>query len=270
MTSFSKRNNYASQEAPITIREDAPHGLREFVVQTLYALNYQPSTLRRVFCRVLRRSPDDSNWSEFPNIDHEVRQLINECDWFKVYDLIEASYQQLERKQEFANEINDYFKETGIGWKLENGLIVFRGDEAFETDLRKAVAVMTESNLQTARNEIFEAIKDLSRKPNPDITGAIQHSVASLECVAREVTGASSLTLGALIGRNRDVVPPPLDKAVESIWGYSSEQGRHLREGREPGFEEAELLVGLSASLGTYLARKSKALKAIGKADSDF
>jgi len=88
--------------------------------------------------------------------------------------------------------------------------------------------------------------------------------------VAREVTGARSLTLGALIGRNRDVIPPPLDKAVESIWGYSSEQGRHLREGREPGFEEAELLVGLSASLGTYLARKSKFLKDSSKADGDF
>lgn len=270
MTSFSKRNNYASQEAPITLREDAPRGLREFVVQTLYALNFPPSTVRKVFCRVLRKSPDDSNWGEYPNIDRENRELIEECEWFRVYDLIEASYQQLDRKQEFAIEINDYFKETGIGWKLENGLIVFRGDEAFETDIKKAVTVMAESNLQTAKTEIFEAIKYLSRKPNPDITGAIQHSVASLECVAREVTGASSLTLGALISRNRDVVPSPLDKAIESIWGYSSEQGRHLREGREPGFEEAELLVGLSASLGTYLARKSKSLNDSNLPNSDF
>jgi|GEM_PF-867505 len=119
MTSFSKRNNYASQESPIVVREDAPRGLREFIVQTLYALNHPPSTVRKVFCRVLRKSPNDSNWGEYPNIDRENRELIEECEWFRVYDLIEASYQQLDRKQEFAIEVNDYFKENGIGWKLE-------------------------------------------------------------------------------------------------------------------------------------------------------
>ncbi|HTK22516.1 MAG TPA: hypothetical protein VL442_23520 [Mucilaginibacter sp.] len=262
MQMFSKRNNYASQEAEIITREEAPRGLREFIVQTLYALHCQPSTLRRIFCRVLRKAPDDSNWSEFPNIDSEVRLIIEECEWFKVYDLIEAIYEQIDRRQDFASEINDYFRETGIGWKLENGEIRFRGSEAFEVDLKKAEQIMAQNNLSTARNEISEAIRDLSRKPNPDITGAVQHSVASVECVAREITGATNLTLGELIKKHRAIVPPPLDKVVEQIWGYSSEQGRHLREGREPGFDEAELLVGLSASLGAYLAKKSKKLNA--------
>lgn len=267
MATFSKRNNYASAEVPITTREEAPQGLREFIVQTLYAYKYEPSTLRRIFCRVLRKAPDTDNWSEYPNIDGEVQSLIQDCDWFKVYDIIESVYDQINHRQEFESEINDYFKEMGIGWKLEGGQVTFRGDEAFETDVRKAETVLAESNLLTARNEIREAIKDLSRKPNPDITGAVQHGVASLECVAREVTGARKLTLGELISKHREIIPPPLDKVIGQIWGFSSEQGRHLKEGQEPGFEEAELMVGLSASISTYLARKANALQSAERGD---
>ena len=32
MDTFSKRNNYSVQQKAITIREDAPHGLREFIM----------------------------------------------------------------------------------------------------------------------------------------------------------------------------------------------------------------------------------------------
>lgn len=261
MNNFSKRNNYSAPLKPITIRESAPSGLREFLIQTFYALGYSPSLLRKIICRVLRKSPDPGNWGEYPNIDQENQQLLEECDWFKVYDIIEAVHSQIERREDFQNEVNDYFNESGIGWKLENGEVVFRGEEEFENLLDNAEGAMAESNLDTARNEIKESIKDLSRKPNPDRTGAIQHGLASLECVAREVTGNKTATLGAVISKDRSIIPAPLDKAIESIWQFSSEQGRHLREGREPDFEEAELLVGLSASIGTYLARKSSALK---------
>ena len=56
---------------------------------------------------------------------------------------------------------------------------------------------------------------DLSRRPNPDITGAIQHAMAALECIARTVCGDGSSTLGALLKRNPDLIPKPLNEAVE-------------------------------------------------------
>ena len=43
-------------------------------------------------------------------------------------------------------------------------------------------------------NEIHEALKDISRRPTPDRTGAIQHSIAAMECTAREVAGEPNLT----------------------------------------------------------------------------
>ena len=264
---FSKRFGYSTQEKEIAIREDAPQGLREFIIQILYEYGYQPSQLRQTICRTLRQAPDKNNWSEYPNIDYEVRYLIENCEWFQVYDVIEAFYSKIEEKQAFADEINDYFKTNGIGWKLENGQIIFRGDEIFETNLQKAEKTLDLAVLQTAKNEIKEAIKDISKRPNPDITGAVQHSIACLECVVREVTGDKKLTLGELIKKNREIVPAPLDIVIEKMWGFSSEQGRHLQEGKEPAFDEVELLVGLSASISTYLARKSPKFKETGTND---
>jgi hypothetical protein len=48
----------------------------------------------------------------------------------------------------------------------------------------------------------------------------------------------------------------PLDTAVSQVWGYASNEARHVEEGREPEREEAELVVGLAAVVATYLTKK--------------
>ena len=117
------------------------------------------------------------------------------------------------------------------------------------------------AKLPTVKNEIKEALTDLSRRPNPDITGAIQHSLASLECVCRVVSGDPKATLGDLIRRNPDIIPRPLDQAIEKIWGYASEQGRHLKEGKIPAYEEAELIVEITIAISIYLGKRLIAKK---------
>ena len=265
MERFSKREGYAGNEAEIVIREDAPNSLRSYIVQTLYALGFTPKQIRPLICQVLRVAPDENNWTEYPNIDTEIRELVLYCDWYKVYDIIEALSQILPplKRVDFSSEINDFFLENGIGWKLENGKVIFRGDNQFENKLKEAKAIVIQYGYGTAKHEISEAINDLSKKPNPDKTGAIQHSLACLECIAREVIGNRKQTLGELIKQNRAVVPSPLDIVIEKIWGFSSEQGRHLREGGEPDFDEVELLVGLSLSLSAYLAKKKGKINGI-------
>ena len=77
--------------------------------------------------------------------------------------------------------------------------------------------------------------------------------MAALECTARDLTGDKNATLGKIIDRNPDLFPKPLDQAVDKLWGYASENGRHLREDGAPGFAEAELIVNTSAALCGYL-----------------
>jgi len=266
---FSTRHGFEPDDAEITVRKDAPPELRTAVVSIAYEAGLRPNSLRPIVCRVLRVREDPSNWSEYPNVDGEVHDLLDACEWFEVYNTIEAINENLARtgrfsrgssdsrspEDYFAEEINSYFRKKGIGWQLENGEVLVRGSEDFEKGLQAAEQLLEESDRTTAANELVEARHDLSRRPRPDITGAIQHALAALECVARDVSGMPKITLGELIKRNPDLVPPPLDKVITGIWGFASERGRHVREGRAPDMAEAELLVGIAASVVSYILR---------------
>jgi AbiJ N-terminal domain 4 len=268
---FSERHGYVPAEAEITIRDDAPHELRGVMIEIAYEAGLSPSPLRDIVCRILRTRPDPNNWSEYPNIAGEVEYLVDHCQWFEVYDIIEEIYQSLLRSEDhadekraeklsehFSRELNKYFIKSGIGWQLADGQLQVRGTESFEVAVHQAQETLQGSGRQTARREIHQALLDLSRRPEPDKTGAIQHAMAALECVAREVSGDPKLTLGEIIKRHAGLIPAPLDQAIERVWGYSSERGRHLREGREPDMDEAQLVVGLSATLVTYLSSKTQ------------
>ncbi len=262
MEPFSKRYGFTSvEEVEISVREDAPNDLRSFVVQLAYEHSFTPSSFRYLVCKVLKKSPDPSNWSDYPNVDNEVNELLLTCRWYKVYDIIERILNHLgansyrETYESFEVELNEYLVENGIGWKIVDGLVEYRGPESFESVIKSAQATEQASGHLTASKELHQAIGDLSRRPSPDPTGAIQHAMASLECVARELTGDQKSNLGDIMKRYGAMVPVPLDQAVIKAWGYASENGRHIREGREPSLHEAELIVGLCASIGSYLIK---------------
>lgn len=266
MTRFSERHGYQPDDAEVTVRLEAPDELRGVIVDLAYESGLGPHAMRSLVCRVLRSREDPNNWSAFPNVDGEVRGHLDSCEWFEVYDIVEAIYARLAESptgehggQEatyFEDEVNKYFRRRGIGWQLTEGRLETRGSESFEHTLAEARAELAESGRTTAANEIHQAISDLSRRLRPDITGAIQHALAALECVARDVSGDEKATLGAILSRNPGLVPPPLDSALEKLWGFASEQGRHLREGREPSHEEAELAVQVAAAVSRYLSKK--------------
>jgi len=253
---FSKRHGFKPAEKEITVRHSAPDELRFVIVDIAYKSGFRPKTLRPIVCSTLNKRPNQNNWSEFPNINDEIHELLDSCEWYQVYDVIENIYRVTSIPEKFEENINSYFKAEGIGWQLINGIIEVRGEEGFESAVKKASSVIKESDLITASNEIHEAILDLSRRPDPDITGAVQHAMAALECVARETCGDQRATLGDILKKYEGLIPKPLDTAIEKAWGYASEMGRHLREGRTPTFEEAELIVGVCASMSVYLLKK--------------
>ncbi|MGJ5818781.1 AbiJ-NTD4 domain-containing protein [Paludibaculum fermentans] len=258
---FSKRLGYTGSEAAITIREDAPEFLRYWISGWARKAGLSAQTMRSLTCELLRVVPDSNNWSD-GNVAMEVDSLLAKCPWYRVYDIIEAFSDCITRNcgrkpsAEFMESVNGYFREEGIGWKLENGAVVSRGDEEFESQTANAAEVLSGAGYSTATEELHQARADLSRRPTPDLTGAIQHAMAAMECVAREFCEEPQPTFGKLIQRHPYMLPPPLNQGVEKAWGYASEMGRHVREGRMPDREEAELVVGIAATVATYLTKK--------------
>jgi hypothetical protein len=257
---FSQRHGYGTADVEIAVREDAPADLRYAVAEIATAAGMQPGTIRGIVCRVLFTAPNRNNWSEYPNIWEEVLGLLDACEWFKVYDIAEALWRALEhdsdRQQLFQDELNRFFREKGIGWQLKDpDGIVFRGGEAFAAATREAAQVLQSSGRATAANEIHEALRDISRRPVPDRTGAIQHAIAALECTARDITGEATATLGTLLPKLS--LTKPLDTAVEKLWGFASERARHLREGRSAEAAEAELVVSVACAVCAFLANRA-------------
>ena len=260
---FSNRQGYEEATPVIKIREDAPFELRSVIVDIAYESGLRPSQLRQIVCKVLRVVADPDSWSDYPNIDQEVRRELNICEWYRIYDVIEEVQETLyelsdSNPDSFEKEINRYFQLRGIGWQLIDGRIEVRGSETFEFAVKGALNVLEDTERSTAHTELVEALGDLSRRPKADTTGAIQHAMAALECVARDITGNPKSTLGKIVKENPRLLPKPLDQAVEKAWGYASESGRHLREGDSPKFAEAEFIVNISGAICLYLVNKSR------------
>ena len=261
---FSKRHGYRPPAKEIRVREDAPENLRHFVLDAVKAMGFAPSDIRIWICSILHVRPDPSNWSEYPNVWGEVQDLVYGCDWFKFYDFVEEVYRRLSggtgenalaRPAQFQGELNEFFIDEGIGWQMVGGQIVTRGTETFESVVHEAAETLQASGRTTASGEIHEAFRDLSRRPKADLTGAVQHAMAALECVARDICNDERATLGEIIKRYPGTIPKPLDDAIAKAWGYASESARHIREGQAPGRREAELVVSLSAAVAIYLSR---------------
>ena len=126
----------------------------------------------------------------------------------------------------------------------------------FEYKDRKVADVLESKGLYTSSNEIRRAIVCLYTY-DPDAPGALKHARAALECVAREVTGYRRLMLKDILDQVPDMFPDPYVKEVVlKLWGYMSDKGVHRREGDDPTYDEAELVVGVSNALCLYLARK--------------
>ena len=255
---FSERHGYQEPEAEITVREGAPDVVRVAVDMLSKRAGLSRKDLRMVICEVLLRIPNPDNWSD-PNVDREVKYLIADCPWHKVYDIAERVYEAITLRgavadaAEFSNRLNQVFRENSIGWEMRDGLIVVR-DGALTPTYSESISVLDETGRTLAANELKEAIRDISRRPDPDISGAIQHAIAGLEAVARDVTGNPRPNLGALVQGLQ--LPDDLAEAVRKLWRYSSENARHGREGNDPELMDAKLVVTVACAVSTFLVER--------------
>ena len=255
MSSFSERHGFHPNR-PITFRHDAPEGLRHAIVLAAYEhLSYRE--IRSALCSLFMVAPDKSNWSEIPNIQFEVNDLIDAAAWYEVYDAVEELYRAIERAKgpdrahAFGETVDRLFQRSGAGWRWDDsGGVLARGDELFEKSVDTAAKALSVSGYTVAAKEIREAISDLSRRPEPDLTGAVHHALGALEATGRYIDG-SERGFSDLVDRLD--LPKPLDSALKKMWGFSSNYGRHVSVTKVPTPRDAALIVHLAAAFCAYL-----------------
>jgi hypothetical protein len=263
---FPRRFGYAGEAAKITVREDAPKDLRFAFLEITRALlkdyrgDHKETEIRDVVAAALKKWLDPSV-RHYDDVWQQVKNAVYSCEWFRVYQLIEAVSSYFDKTapaatEEFTIQLNECFVEQGIGWQLVDGEVRTRGDETFERTLKTAVDVLARESKPTAAKHLRSALRALSARPEPDTSGAVAHATNAVECVLGEITGQET-TLGAYLDKHPRLFHRALKKGLDGVYGYASDAGaRHGKEGTEPAREEAEFAVAVCAAICTLLTRK--------------
>ncbi|MFG8100508.1 AbiJ-NTD4 domain-containing protein, partial [Pseudomonas aeruginosa] len=158
-TSFSKRHGY---EPEITVRDDAPPELKEYFLHLVYGIGLPPETLETIICQALKKLPKPRvQWPGITNVKRYNTEYLNECSWNKVYDVIEMVAKHYHQGgfldgafHRYQDDLNEFFVEHGIGWKLVDAHIEARGSEPFEGALKTAKDAMGKARHNTAEREL--------------------------------------------------------------------------------------------------------------------
>ena len=252
---FSIRYGIQASVPDITITQSFPLDHRVAVIQIASDLGVSASSLRWAMLRVLVIGIDTTDWSH-DFIWPELVYAINECNWWDVYEIAEEVYKipGFRARNEYANRLNLFFLRKGFGWEMRDGLIEYRGSEPYQEVTESADQTLQYYGLNESSKAVREARRALSRRPDPDLPGAVYHAMRALEAVARSDTGDSDKSLGALVS-SLDL-PKPLDEAVRKLWGFSSQYARHGSEEKVIDLDEAELVVTVACATAAFIAKR--------------
>jgi AbiJ N-terminal domain 4 len=233
--SFSKRQGYVRPKE-IVFRDELPDELRQPIIDILwhssstaflreridrlfnpYGIDELPKNMSGIFV-----STEEHKDPDF--ID--IKRVLLGCEWFRLYDLIEDIFQQLDfhdnelrtdpeeelQAYPFQSKINDYFVHAGIGWQLVDGKVMARGDAAFEYSLQVAETELKAGGRTTAAECIEDAIRNLSFRPEPRLGAAVSRAMNAMECVLHDITGENKMGFGDYLQSHPDLFPVVLQK----------------------------------------------------------
>jgi hypothetical protein len=144
--------------------------------------------------------------------------------------------------------------------------VTFAGRKYFESleaqaaeenrvDMMPVTRLLESAKHKATMRELREAQLDLLKRPDPDITGAIQHSMAALECTAKLISGSDRGTLGDVLRQRKLPLVTTLNELLEKAWAFSSDRARHVADAKPISYRDAELVLGLAEAMIVYLLR---------------
>ena len=274
MGSFSQRHGYIKPPREVRFRDDLPIELRQPIIQILHERVPVAALHEAVTCLFNPYGLDFLPELAIPiqaqvgesQESMDFRRFFLHCPWYHAYDVIEevldqlAVYEdeyggsdELERWAPLQDDLNRYFLHAGIGWHLERGKLVTRGDDSFQGTLKTAESVLRETSRPTSADHIRSALSALSERPEANTSGAVFHATNAVESLLHDITG-ESMTLGEFLKKHSELFHPALQKGLNGIYGFASDSGaRHGKEGTVPTFEHAKFAVAVCAATCTLL-----------------
>ena len=253
---FSVREGLVD-ETPL-IYDDAPDALRYGLRGVLMSLGYKtPRAQRHILCNALRVFPDNNNWTDYPNIDNEVVDLLATDPWYEFFNALERLHQSLYEEQAatYYEKMNALFAEERIGYRFDSGIIVRLGTEEFHEAVTNARHALQDKRFVEPRRQFERAYEFRNERP-ADWANAIKEAVNSVEGVLQVIYQCPGLTLTSIISEN---FPAELPKGIKKLFRSLYSQGSGTRGARhasiggtEPTGPRAELAIHIAAALHAF------------------
>ena len=92
---FTERMGISVPQEDITVRNDAPASMRSYIFQIMKS--YEPSLkkIRSIVCLAAKVAENPNNWKENEYMDREIQEIMDQCLWNRIYDIIEDFYSKL-------------------------------------------------------------------------------------------------------------------------------------------------------------------------------
>lgn len=251
---FSRRHE-TRRPAEGLIYQSVPDRVRDGLVNVLMRLGAGAPFAVALF-RGLDRVPR-------PYVDiGDVETLLRKIEWDEFCDAVEVIGHLLrsERRDDFSNAVNELFARHYFGYELRDGQIERVGARVHEEAIAGARGILRDPDLSGPDEQYQKAIGFFNRRPEPDCENCVKEAVSAVEGVARVLLGDPKIVLSGatkLLPKRKDV-HPTLVKLLDNLYAYrgDAEGVGHARTGdKEVRIEEAEFVLGVSASAIVYLAR---------------
>ena len=191
-----------------------------------------------------------------------LSEFIGDLDWDELCDACEAIWERLDgpNRDWLSNEMNALFARRYFGYELRDGRMERVGARAQEKAIAEARGILRDPDLSGPDQQFQKAIGFFNRRPEPDCENCVKEAVSAVEGVAQVLLEDDSLTFSQALKRLRKHkdVHPTLLVLLDKLYGYRSdaEGVAHALTGeKEVRIEEAEFVLGVSASAIVYLAR---------------
>lgn len=254
--SISDGQGSAGERPPMY--NDASDGLRYGLREVLEDLGYKtPTAQRSVLCKALRISPDPYSWSDYPNVDNEVAELVA----IEPPEQFLAGIQRLpkflvaERVQQYYEAMNALFAEERVDYRFESGTIVRLVTEQIHAAIEQAKVALEDAKFAEPRRQL-ERGYDFLIGPPADWANAIKEAANSVEGALQVIYGQPGTSLTTIVSANfPEDVPSGVKKLFQAIYSQASGTtgARHASiGGNKPTGPRAELALHVAAALHKF------------------
>jgi hypothetical protein len=194
--------------------------------------------------------------------EHQLLEVLSGVEWDAACDVCEVIYDSMASHDQgvFQASVNRVFARNRFGYEMREGRVERVGAITQDLAIEEARGILKDPDLAGPNEQFRKAVQFYSQRPLPDCENAVKDAVGAVEGLARVLFEDPSLLLSKFGNRLRESkgTHPALVQTIEKLNAYrgDAEGVGHGNAGiRAVPLEEAEYVLGVSASAIVYLAR---------------